>query len=85
MPCTYAGAGTEWRGLSGGAAAAGALAEEAEHAPYRLPAGAVALLKGEERRHGAGRGCIHRSPPTGRVRRPRLPLRLDEPGRFPGR
>lgn len=77
--CTYRGAGTEWLPLAGAAAARDAAA--ASPPANRLPAGAVALLKGEAQ--APGRGCVHRSPPRGAHDPVRLLLTLDEPGRIP--
>ena len=79
MLCTYRGAGTEWLPLAGAEAARDAAA--APPRANRLPAGSVALLKGEAK--GAGRGCVHRSPPRGARDPARLLLTLDEPGRIP--
>ncbi|PHK93175.1 hypothetical protein CR162_19925 [Pseudoroseomonas rhizosphaerae] len=75
--CTYCGAGTEWLPLPGGEAA-----QPPDPAVIlRLPAGAVAVMRGEAGL--PGHGCIHRSPPmprnaAGRALRPRLLLCLDE-------
>jgi hypothetical protein len=83
---TYRGAGTEWLALGGGRDTARALGEETALPPgvaQGLPAGAVALLKGEGYPGNAGWGCIHRSPPAARGPRARLLLCLDEPGRIP--
>ncbi len=77
--CTYRGAGTEWLPLAGAAAARGL--DDAAPPANRLPAGAVALLKGEGL--APGRGCVHRSPPRGPRDPARLLLTLDEPGRIP--
>ncbi len=77
--CTYHGAGTEWLPLAGAAAARG-LGGAAPPA-NRLPAGAVALLKGEGL--APARGCVHRSPPRGPRDPARLLLTIDEPGRIP--
>ncbi|MEN0076863.1 MAG: DUF1826 domain-containing protein [Paracraurococcus sp.] len=77
--CTYRGAGTEWLPLAG--AAAGRSLGGAAPPANRLPAGAVALLKGEGL--APGRGCVHRSPPRGPHDPARLVLTLDEPGRIP--
>lgn len=82
--CTYAGPGTEWLDLGGGAALARRL--DPAHlimAPNRLGTGDVAVLKGEAWPGNAGNGCIHRSPPNPDDAPPRLVLCLDEPGRFP--
>jgi hypothetical protein len=82
MLCTYLGEGTEWLPLPRGALPAGALDPAAlPCAASRLPAGAVAVMKGEG--FGAGAGCVHRSPPTARPGAPRLLLCVDEPGRLP--
>lgn len=80
--CTYAGEGTEWLPLHG-AAAARAWDPAAGPAPFRLDAGAVAILKGDGHPDAPGRGLVHRSPPMGPVPVPRLLLCLDEPGRIP--
>ncbi len=83
---TYRGAGTEWLGLPGGGETASALGPDAGPPPDAvqcLPAGAVAVLKGEGYPGNAGWGCIHRSPPAARGPRARLLLCLDEPGRIP--
>ncbi len=82
--CTYAGPGTEWLDLTGGAALARRL--DPAHllmAPERLGTGDVAVLKGEAWPGNAGNGCIHRSPPNPEDAPLRLVLCLDEPGRFP--
>ncbi|NGM19074.1 DUF1826 domain-containing protein [Roseomonas stagni] len=82
--CTYAGPGTEWLDLTGGAALARRL--DPAHLmmqPERLGTGDVAVLKGEAWPGNAGNGCIHRSPPNPDDAPLRLVLCLDEPGRFP--
>ncbi|MBX9595221.1 MAG: DUF1826 domain-containing protein [Roseomonas sp.] len=82
--CTYAGPGTEWLDLDGGAALARRL--DPAHLmmrPHRLATGDVAVLKGEAWPGNAGHGCIHRSPPNPDDAPPRLVLCLDEAGRFP--
>lgn len=86
--CTYRGPGTQWLPLPGGAAAARGLPERGLcglglPAPRDLPAGAVALLRGEGGPGQQGRGCIHRSPPQPPGAPPRLLLCLDEAGRIP--
>ncbi len=78
--CTYAGAGTEWLGLPGGAATARAMtAPPPRRAVQRIPTGAIAILKGERHPDNAGNGCIHRSPPAGPGPRARLLLCIDQP------
>lgn len=81
--CTWHGAGTEWLPLAGGGVTARALGARPPVRPRRIPAGSIAILKGEGRAGDAGRGCIHRSPPMGRSPSPRLLLCLDEAGRIP--
>ena len=76
--CTYHGPGTEVLDSIAGADAARSL--PADTRGLVLPAGAVALLKGEAHPSGRGRGCIHRSPQQAG---PRLLLCLDDPGRIP--
>ena len=81
---TYAGPGTEWLDVTGGARLARRLDPAAlPAAPQRLAPGAVAVLKGEAFPGNAGNGCIHRSPPNPDDAPPRLVLCLDEPGRIP--
>lgn len=82
--CTYAGPGTEWLDLGGGAALARRL--DPAHLmmqPNSLATGDVAVLKGEGWPGNAGNGCIHRSPPNPDEAPLRLVLCLDEAGRFP--
>lgn len=82
--CTYAGPGTEWLDLPGGAALARRL--DPAHLmmqPDSLATGDVAVLKGEAWPGNAGNGCIHRSPPNPDDAPLRLVLCLDEAGRFP--
>lgn len=82
--CTYAGPGTEWLDLTGGARLARRLDPAAlPVAPRRLAPGEAAVLKGEAFTGNAGHGCIHRSPPNAQDAPPRLVLCLDEPGRIP--
>ena len=81
---TYAGPGTEWLDIAGGARLARRLDPAAlPAAPQRLTPGAVAVLKGEAFPENADNGCIHRSPPNPGHAPPRLVLCLDEPGRIP--
>lgn len=72
--CTYRGAGTQWTMCGPDCAA-----------PHQAPACAVALLKGSRHDPPPPPGCLHRSPPVGRLpenRRARLLLCIDEPGIF---
>lgn len=76
--CTYCGPGTQWLSMVGGAPAARAMGREPpKQAVQHIPAGAVAVLKGEAYPDNAENGCIHRSPPAGG--RVRLLLCIDQP------
>jgi hypothetical protein len=82
--CTYAGPGTEWLDLPGGARLARRIDPAALPVmPKHLRPGEAAVLKGEAFPGNANNGCIHRSPPNAKDAPPRLILCLDEPGRIP--
>jgi hypothetical protein len=78
--CTYRGAGTQWLSMDGGAQVARSMQTPPPPCAIRqIPAGAIAILKGECYPDNAGNGCIHRSPPAGPGRRARLLLCVDQP------
>lgn len=82
LVCTYRGPGTEWLGndeVARSALYAGASNEAIcrTHAPRRLSAPDVAIMKGERFPGNLGNGLVHRSPPLRGSGRTRVLLCLD--------